>query len=106
MKLYEDIIFAAYDQYLKKNYNSVMLSSQGATTTFILALRSPKGRFSGETSYDTRYMYTINQPDEEEQEDVYASCKYVKYTSTQGSDFDKEPRRGLWFRLSACRRSC
>ena len=94
VKLYEDIIFAAYDQYLKKNYNSVMLSSQGATTTFILALRSPKGRFSGETSYDTRYMYTINQPDEEEQEDVYASCKYVKYTSTQGSDFDKETTQG------------
>lgn len=94
VKLYEDIIFAAYDQYLKRNYNSAMLSGQGAATTFILALRSPKSRFSGETSYDTRYMYTINQPDEEEQEDVWASCKYVKYTSTQGSDFDKETTQG------------
>lgn len=94
VKLYDDIIFAAYDQYLKKNYNDVMLSSLGSTSNFILALRQPKDRFSGETSYDTRYMYTINQPDEEYQEDLYASCKYVKYTSSTGSDYDQEDTQG------------
>lgn len=94
VKLYDDIIFASYNQYLKKNYNDVMLSSLGSTSNFILALRSPKDRFSGETSYDTRYMYTINQPDEEYQEDLYASCKYVKYTSTTGSDYDQEDTQG------------
>ncbi|HIY68987.1 MAG TPA: RagB/SusD family nutrient uptake outer membrane protein [Candidatus Alistipes intestinigallinarum] len=94
VKLYDDIIFAAYDQYLKKNYNDVMLSSLGSTSNFILALRQPKDRFSGETSYDTRYMYTINQPDEEQQEDLYASCKYVKYTSSTGSDYDQEDTQG------------
>lgn len=94
VKLYDDIIFASYNQYLKKNYNDVMLSTQGSTSNFILALRSPKDRFSGETSYDTRYMYTINQPDEEYQENVYASCKYVKYNSTSGSDYDQENTQG------------
>ena len=42
VKLYDDIIFAAYDQYLKKNYNDVMLSSLGSTSNFILALRQPE----------------------------------------------------------------
>lgn len=86
VKLYDDIIFAAYDQYLKKNYNDAMLSNQ---TDFILALRNPKKRFtSSEQKYDVRYKYCVNQPDAEEQEDVYTSCKYVKYTGTGGSDVD------------------
>lgn len=86
VKLYDDIIFASYDQYLARGYNDVMLSNQSAAANFVLALRNPKSRYSGETGYDIRYMYTINQPDEEEQEDLYASCKYVKYTRSGGSD--------------------
>lgn len=88
VKLYDDIIFAAYDQYLTKNYNDVMLSNQ---TNFILALRNPKVRFtSNEQKYDARYKYGINQPNAEEEEDLYASFKYVKYTGTGGSDVDYE----------------
>ncbi len=88
VKLYDDIIFAAYDQYLTKNYNDVMLSNQ---TNFILALRNPKVRFtSNEQKYDARYKYGINQPNAEEEEDLYASFKYVKYTGTDGSDVDYE----------------
>ena len=84
VKLYDDIIFAAYDQYLTKNYNDVMLSNQN---NFILALRNPMKRFTAtEQKYDVRYKYCVNQPDAEEQEDVYTSCKYVKYTGTTGSD--------------------
>ena len=73
VKLYDDIIFAAYDQYLTKNYNDVMLSNQN---NFILALRNPKKRFTAtEQKYDVRYRYCVNQPDAEGQEDVYTSCR-------------------------------
>lgn len=92
VKLYDDIIFAAYDQYLTKNYNDVMLSNQN---NFILALRNPKKRFTAtEQKYDVRYRYCVNQPDAEGQEDVYTSCKYVKYTGTTGSDYDSGDTQG------------
>lgn len=84
VKFYDDIIFASYDQYLTDNYDDVMLANQSSTANFMLALRTPKNRFSGHTSYDIRYKFGINQPDEE-QENVYTSCKYVKYTNTEGN---------------------
>ena len=66
VKLYDDIIFAAYDRYLTKNYNDVMLSNQN---NFILALRNPMKRFTAtEQKYDVRYKYCVNLPDAEEQE--------------------------------------
>ena len=90
VKLYDDIIFASYNQYLTQNYNDVMLSSLGSTSNFILALRNPIGRFSTSTdrNYDVRFAYCINQPDAEQQPDLYTSSKYVLYTSAGGSDVD------------------
>lgn len=84
IKFYDDIIFASYDQYLVDNYDDVMLANQSAAANFMLALRSPQNRFTGQTTYDIRYKFGINRPDEEEQENVYASCKYVKYSRTGG----------------------
>lgn len=91
VKLYDDIIFASYNQYLTRDYNDVMLSSLGSTSNFILALRNPNVRFTAnEQKYDVRYRYGINQPNAEEEVDLYTSFKYVKYTSTDGSDVDYE----------------
>ena len=61
--------------------------SSGVTSQFNL---TSIGRFSTSTdrNYDVRFAYCINQPDAEQQPDLYASSKYVLYTSAGGSDVD------------------